>query len=87
MFRYNALVVVGFCCGMLYYSMQVLWPRQSGLLFASAEQPILRGVYANLTIWGTWREYFIVVDCLVDIGLNNSSISTFRLDDLRKIRS
>ena len=41
---------------MLYYSMQVLWPRQSSLLFASADQPIMRGVYANLTLWGTWRE-------------------------------
>ncbi|EXJ68957.1 uncharacterized protein A1O5_07889 [Cladophialophora psammophila CBS 110553] len=52
--RYNLLVLVGFCCGMLYYSMQVLWPRQSGLLFVPADDPIMRGVYANLTTWGTW---------------------------------
>ena len=71
---------------MLYYSMQVMWPRQSGLLFASAEQPILRGVYANLTIWGTWCEYFISFVRAVNLGLNGFSISAFRLDDLRKIR-
>ncbi|RVX70509.1 hypothetical protein B0A52_05160 [Exophiala mesophila] len=51
---YNVLVIVGFCCGMLYYSMQVIWPRQSSLLYVPANEPILRGVYANLTLFGTW---------------------------------
>lgn len=55
--RYNVLVVVGFCCGMLYYSTQVLWPRQSALLFVPADDPIMRGVYANLTFWATWSEF------------------------------
>jgi hypothetical protein len=41
---------------MLYYSMQVLWPRQSALLYVPADRPILRGVYANLTLMGTWGE-------------------------------
>lgn len=52
--RYNVLVLIGFCCGMLYYSMQVMWPRQSALLFVPATDPIMRGVYANITLWGTW---------------------------------
>jgi hypothetical protein len=69
---------------MLYYSMQVLWPRQSGLLFASVEQPILRGVYANLTIWGTWRKFHIVFDCIVDFELTSLSISTYGLAHLCK---
>jgi hypothetical protein len=43
---------------MLYYSMQVLWPRQAALLFIPADEPILRGVYSNLTLWGTWRAYY-----------------------------
>lgn len=42
---------------MLYYSMQVLWPRQSSLLYVPANEPILRGVYANLTLMGTWSEF------------------------------
>lgn len=57
MSRYNVLVLVSFCCGMLYYSMQVLWPRQSALLFVPADDPIMRGVYANLTAFATWREF------------------------------
>lgn len=43
---------------MLYYSMQVLWPRQSALLYVPANEPILRGVYANLTLMGTWGELY-----------------------------
>lgn len=41
---------------MLYYSMQVLWPRQSALLFVPANDPIMRGLYANLTLFGTWSK-------------------------------
>ncbi|KAK5709236.1 hypothetical protein LTR17_019961 [Elasticomyces elasticus] len=51
---YHVLIVVSFCIGMPYYNMQVLWPRQSSLIYASADEPIRRGVYANLTILGTW---------------------------------
>ncbi|KAJ9621393.1 uncharacterized protein PV06_04796 [Exophiala oligosperma] len=51
---YNVLVLVGFCCGMLYYSMQVIWPRESALLFVPADKPIIRGIYANITTLATW---------------------------------
>lgn len=38
---------------MLYYSMNVIWPRQSALLFVPANDPIIRGVYANMVSFGT----------------------------------
>lgn len=49
---------------MLYYSMQIIWPRQSALLYVPEHQPILRGVYANLTLMGAWGEgnqYFYAI--------------------------
>lgn len=55
---YTVLLGVSFLCGMLYYSMQVLWPRESALLFVSATDPIIRGLYANLTSWGSFGKTF-----------------------------
>lgn len=46
---------------MLYYSMNVLWPRQSGLLFVPVNRPIMAGVYANLVSFGTITAGFIVM--------------------------
>lgn len=48
------ILIVCFVCGMLYYSFPVLWPRESAILFISTDDLILRGVYANLSAWGTW---------------------------------
>jgi hypothetical protein len=62
---------------MLYYSMQVLWPRQSGAIFASADQPILRGVYANLTIWGTWLSLISIWLICAKIGYAKRQILFF----------
>lgn len=45
---FTVLLVVCFVGGMLYYSMNVLWPRQSTLLFVPADRPIIAGVYANM---------------------------------------
>ena len=45
---FTMLLVVCFVGGMLYYSMNVLWPRQSTLLFVPADRPIIAGVYANM---------------------------------------
>ena len=50
---FTVLLVVCFVGGMLYYSMNVLWPRQSGLLFVPAGDPIMAGVYANMVSFGT----------------------------------
>ena len=44
---------------MIYYSMQVIWPQESQLLFVPANNIVLRGVYANLTAFSTWRKSFL----------------------------
>lgn len=51
--EFTALLVVCFVAGMLYYSMNVLWPRQSTLLFLNSNDTIIRGVYANMVSFGT----------------------------------
>ncbi|KAF2019486.1 MFS general substrate transporter [Aaosphaeria arxii CBS 175.79] len=51
--EFTSLLVVCFVAGMLYYSMNVLWPRQSALLFVPADDTIIRGVYANMVSFGT----------------------------------
>jgi uncharacterized membrane protein len=51
--RFTAFLVVCFVAGMLYYSMNVIWPRQSGLMWVPADQPIIRGVYANMVSFGS----------------------------------
>ncbi|KAH8911117.1 MFS general substrate transporter [Coniochaeta sp. PMI_546] len=51
--KFTSFLVVCFVAGMLYYSMNVIWPRQSGLLWVPQDKPIIRGVYANLVSFGT----------------------------------
>lgn len=51
--RFTSFLVVCFVAGMLYYSMNVIWPRQSGLLWVPVDRPIIRGVYANMVSFGT----------------------------------
>lgn len=46
---FTALLVVVFICGMLYYSMLLIWPRLSAAIWVPAEDLIIRGVYANVT--------------------------------------
>ncbi|KAK3114960.1 hypothetical protein LTR53_006186 [Teratosphaeriaceae sp. CCFEE 6253] len=58
---FTVILVVCFVGGMLYYSMNVLWPRQSGLLFVPAGQPIIAGVYANMVSFGTILAGLVVV--------------------------
>ena len=54
-------VTVCFVGGMLYYSMNILWPRQSWLLFVPANQPIIAGVYANMVSFGTILAGLVVI--------------------------
>lgn len=51
--KFTSFLVVCFVAGMLYYSMNVIWPRQSALLWVPADKPIIRGVYANMVSFGT----------------------------------
>lgn len=51
--RFTSYLVVCFVAGMLYYSLNVIWPRQSALLWVPANDLIVRGVYANMVSFGT----------------------------------
>ena len=51
--RFTSFLVVCFIAGMLYYSMNVIWPRQSALLWIPPNNTIIRGVYSNLVSFGT----------------------------------
>ncbi|KAI1879039.1 hypothetical protein JX265_003216 [Neoarthrinium moseri] len=59
--EFDMIIVVCFVGGMLYYSMNVLWPRQSQLFFVGADTPIIQGVYAMIFSCGTWLAGIIVV--------------------------
>ncbi|KAK7408047.1 hypothetical protein QQX98_009762 [Neonectria punicea] len=77
--RFTAFLVVCFVAGMLYYSLNVIWPRQSALLWVPADKPIIRGVFSNMVSFGTiiagwwcvgpmpWirREKWQLVGCIV----------------------
>ncbi|KAF3025854.1 hypothetical protein E8E14_014780 [Neopestalotiopsis sp. 37M] len=58
--EFDMIMVVCFVGGMLYYSMNVLWPRESQLFFVSSDTPILQGVYAMIFSCGTFLGGFIV---------------------------
>ena len=58
---FTVILVVCFVGGMLYYSMNVLWPRQSGLLFVPAGKPIIAGVYANMVSFGTILAGLVII--------------------------
>lgn len=51
--RFTSFLVVCFVAGMGYYALNVIWPRQSALLWVPADKPIIRGVYANMISFGT----------------------------------
>lgn len=46
---FTAILVVVFICGMLYYSMLLIWPRLSAALWVPSGNLIIRGTYANVT--------------------------------------
>ncbi|TVY89024.1 Trichothecene efflux pump [Lachnellula willkommii] len=50
--RFTSYLVVCFVAGMLLYSLNVIWPLQSTLLFIPQNQTIIRGVYASLGSYG-----------------------------------
>lgn len=50
--RFTSYLVVCFVVGMSLYSLNVIWPQQSTLLFIPADKTIIRGVYASLANYG-----------------------------------
>lgn len=65
---FTMLLVVCFVGGMLYYSMNVLWPRESSLLFVPLDKPIIAGVYANMVSFGTITAGLIVIFFSYKVG-------------------
>lgn len=61
------VLVVCFVGGMLYYAMNVLWPRQSQLLFTGPD-PIIKGLYSEMIPLGTIIASFIVVFFCAQVG-------------------
>ncbi|OAA59713.1 Fungal trichothecene efflux pump [Niveomyces insectorum RCEF 264] len=53
--EFDMVIVVCFVGGMLYYSMNVLWPRQSQLFFIKPDTPVvMKGVWSIIFSCGTW---------------------------------
>ncbi|KAL1895420.1 hypothetical protein Sste5346_005226 [Sporothrix stenoceras] len=60
--EFDMVIVVCFVGGMLYYSMNVLWPRQSQAFFIEANTPVvMKGVWAIIFSCGTWTAGLITV--------------------------
>ncbi|KXJ94799.1 fungal trichothecene efflux pump [Microdochium bolleyi] len=59
--EFDMVIVVCFVGGMLYYSMNVLWPRQSQAFFVPQNDIIMKGVYAIIFSCGTWTAGLITV--------------------------
>ncbi|KAH7038227.1 fungal trichothecene efflux pump [Microdochium trichocladiopsis] len=59
--EFDMVIVVCFVGGMLYYSMNVLWPRQSQAFFIPANDVIMKGVYAMIFSCGTWTAGLLTV--------------------------
>lgn len=50
------VLVVCFIGGMLYYSMNVLWPQQSAQFFIPQNETIIRGVYSTMFSFGSFSK-------------------------------
>ncbi|KAF2663016.1 MFS general substrate transporter [Lophiostoma macrostomum CBS 122681] len=61
------IYVICFVGGMLYYSMNVIWPRQSQLFFTGPD-PIIRGLYAELIPLGSVTSGLILAFVCSRIG-------------------
>lgn len=60
--EFDMVIVVCFVGGMLYYSMNVLWPRQSQAFFIEPTAPVvMKGVWAIIFSCGTWSAGLITV--------------------------
>uniref|UniRef100_A0A0B7KLS9 Major facilitator superfamily (MFS) profile domain-containing protein n=1 Tax=Bionectria ochroleuca TaxID=29856 RepID=A0A0B7KLS9_BIOOC len=55
------VICVTFCTGMLYYSMNVLWPKQSQIFFINSDRPLERGVWSIFFNIGTILSGIVLV--------------------------
>ncbi|RDW65636.1 uncharacterized protein DSM5745_09375 [Aspergillus mulundensis] len=65
---FTSIIAVTFVGGMLYYSMNVLWPRQSALLWVPAGDSTLQGVYANMVSFGTILAGTMIITIVPKVG-------------------
>lgn len=72
------VLIVCFVGGMLYYSMNVLWPRQSQLLFTGPD-PIQKGIYAEMIPLGTFIASFITVFICANLGHERWQLVAFTI--------
>ncbi|KAF2442924.1 MFS general substrate transporter [Karstenula rhodostoma CBS 690.94] len=75
--EFTALLIVCFVAGMLYYSMNVLWPRQSTLFFLNSNDTIIRGVYANMVSFGTIIAGWYCVSLMPILGYERWQLTGF----------
>lgn len=50
--KFTSFLVVCFVAGMQLYSLNVIWPQQSTLLFIPQNETMIRGAYASLANFG-----------------------------------
>ncbi|KAL2794843.1 fungal trichothecene efflux pump [Aspergillus keveii] len=65
---FTSLIAMTFVGGMLYYSMNILWPRQSALLYVPPGNSTLQGVYANMFSFGTILAGIFVLTIVPRLG-------------------
>ncbi|KAL3444206.1 fungal trichothecene efflux pump [Aspergillus insuetus] len=65
---FTSLIAMTFVGGMLYYSMNILWPRQSALLYVPPSDSTLQGVYANMFSFGTILAGIFVLTIVPRLG-------------------
>ncbi|CAK7202974.1 hypothetical protein SEUCBS139899_005701 [Sporothrix eucalyptigena] len=59
--EFTMVIVLVFVGGMLYYSMNVLWPQQASIFFVRSDQLILRGLYSTIFSFGSFIGAIIMI--------------------------
>jgi len=75
--EFTMIIVVTFVSGMLYYSMNIIWPRQIQTLFVPATQPITRGLYAECIQLGSIIAGLLVIGVGTYVGHHRWQLVTF----------
>ncbi|OBU00189.1 hypothetical protein VE01_01764 [Pseudogymnoascus verrucosus] len=76
--QFTMVLIVCFVGGMLYYSMNVLWPRQSQLLYTGPD-PIQKGLYAEMIPLGTTISAFITIFICANVGHERWQLVAFTI--------
>lgn len=66
--QFAVIIAVVFLNGMLYYSSNILWPRQAALFFAPKDDAVTSGLYTNIFNFGTCVSSAIVLGVVPHVG-------------------